>query len=58
MLHRLSLLWLFVRPFLNKDCIIRDFHYKVSIEILDEIIYTNERLAKIGYFPKDTCAFW
>ena len=32
---------------------IRSFQFKV----LDDLIYTNVELAKIGYVPKDTCTF-
>ena len=32
---------------------IRRFQFK----FLDDIIYTNVRLAKIGYVPEDTCTF-
>ena len=32
---------------------IRSFQFK----FLDDIIYTNARLAKIGYVPKGTCTF-
>ena len=37
----------------SSETFIRSFQFK----FLDDIIYTNERLAKIGYVLKDTCTF-
>ena len=37
----------------SSETFIRSFQFK----FLDDIIYTNVRLAKIGYVPKDTCTF-
>ena len=27
------------------------------LKLLDDIVFTNKRLAKIGYVPHDTCTF-
>ena len=37
----------------SSETFIRSFEFK----FLDDIIYTNVRLAKIGYLPKNTCTF-
>ena len=37
----------------SSETFIRSFQFK----FLDDIIYTNVRLAEIGYVPKDTCTF-
>ena len=37
----------------SSENFIRSFQFK----FLDDIIYTNVQLAKIGYVPKDTCTF-
>ena len=37
----------------SSETFIKSFQFK----FLDDIIYTNMRLAKIGYVPKDTCTF-
>ena len=37
----------------SSETFVRSFQFK----FLDDIIYTNVRLAKIGYVPKDTCTF-
>ena len=38
----------------SSETFIRSLQFK----FLDDIIYTNVRLAKIGYVPKDTCTFY
>ena len=37
----------------SSETFMRSFQFK----FLNDIIYTNVRLAKIGYVPKDTCTF-
>ena len=44
------------KAFLNLKTISSEtFIISFQFKFLDDIIYTNVRLAKIGYVPKDTC---
>ena len=46
------------KDFLNLKTVSSEtFIRSVQFEFLDDVIYTNVRLAKIGYVPKDTCTF-
>ena len=36
------------------ETLVRSLQYK----ILSDIVFTNNRLAKIGYVPNDLCTFW
>ena len=46
------------KDFLNLKTVSSEtFIRSVQFKFLDDVIYTNVRLAKIGYVPKDTCKF-
>ena len=41
----------------NQVLAVETFIRNFQLKLLDDIVFTNKRLAKIGYVPHDTCTF-